>query len=113
MMRRRRGPGLLATAVVVGGAAHVGASSANKQAAAQANSQAQQAQMQAQSQEIAELQAQQTAAAAPPANAAPAPVATQAVDPQMAELQKLASLHAQGILTDEEFSAAKAKALGI
>jgi hypothetical protein len=94
--------------VVVGGAAHVGASSANKKAAAQADAAAQQAQMQAQSQEIAELQAQQAAAAAP---AATAPA--EAVDPQMAELQKLATLHAQGILTDEEFSAAKAKALGI
>ena len=31
----------------------------------------------------------------------------------MAELQKLASLHSAGILTDEEFAAAKAKALGI
>ncbi len=113
-MRRRRGPGLLATAVVVGGAAHVGASSANKQAAAQANAQAQQAQMAAQSQQIAELQAQQAAAAAPaPAPAAAAPVAAEAVDSQMAELQKLASLHTQGILTDEEFAAAKAKALGI
>ena len=30
-----------------------------------------------------------------------------------AELQNLANLHAQGILTDEEYSAAKAKALGI
>jgi hypothetical protein len=68
--------------------------------------------MQAQSQQIAELQAQQAAAAAPAvAPAAPAPA--EAVDPQMAELQKLATLHAQGILTDEEFAAAKAKALGI
>jgi hypothetical protein len=31
----------------------------------------------------------------------------------VAQLQKLAELHAQGILSDEEFSAAKAKALGI
>jgi hypothetical protein len=31
----------------------------------------------------------------------------------MAQVQKLAELHKQGILTDEEFSAAKAKALGI
>jgi hypothetical protein len=31
----------------------------------------------------------------------------------MAELQKLAQLHSAGILTDEEFAAAKAKALGI
>jgi membrane protease subunit (stomatin/prohibitin family) len=32
---------------------------------------------------------------------------------QNAELQNLANLHAQGVLTDEEFSAAKAKVLGI
>jgi hypothetical protein len=31
----------------------------------------------------------------------------------MAELQNLANLHNQGILSDEEFAAAKAKALGI
>jgi hypothetical protein len=28
-------------------------------------------------------------------------------------VQELASLHAQGVLSDEEFAAAKAKALGI
>ena len=46
---------------------------------------------------------QQTMAqqAAPPAS-----------DPN-AELQNLANLHTQGVLTDEEFAAAKAKALGI
>ncbi|MEA2025600.1 MAG: SHOCT domain-containing protein [Chloroflexota bacterium] len=104
-MGRRRGPGLLATAVVVGGAAHVGASSANKKAAAQADAQAAE---QAQNQQIADLQAQQAATAA-----APAAPAAPAVDPTTAELQKLASLHSQGILTDEEFAAAKAKALGI
>ena len=42
------------------------------------------------------------------AQAAPAPAA----DPN-AELQNLANLHAQGVLTDEEFAAAKAKILGI
>ena len=31
---------------------------------------------------------------------------------QNAELQNLASLHTQGVLTDEEFAAAKAKVLG-
>jgi hypothetical protein len=31
----------------------------------------------------------------------------------MAEVQKLAQMHAAGILTDDEFAAAKAKALGI
>jgi hypothetical protein len=30
-----------------------------------------------------------------------------------AQLENLAKLHAQGVLTDEEFAAAKAKALGI
>ncbi len=53
--------------------------------------------------------AQQAAAqqSAAPAEAAPAE------DPQTAQLEKLAQLHAQGILTDEEYSSAKAKALGI
>jgi putative oligomerization/nucleic acid binding protein len=31
----------------------------------------------------------------------------------MAQLEKLAQLHTAGILSDEEFAAAKAKALGI
>ena len=39
--------------------------------------------------------------------------AAPAVDPQTAEIENLANLHAQGILTDEEYAAAKAKALGI
>ena len=34
-------------------------------------------------------------------------------DDQTAQLQNLAQLHAQGVLTDEEFAAAKAKALGL
>ena len=34
-------------------------------------------------------------------------------DDAMAQVQRLAELHAQGILSDEEFAAAKAKALGI
>ena len=108
MMRRRRGPSLLATAVVVGGAAHVGAKSAQKGAQEQAAAQAE-AQMNAeQSAQIAELQAQQAAAAA-----APAAPAAAAADPTTAQLENLAKLHAQGVLTDEEYAAAKAKALGI
>lgn len=35
------------------------------------------------------------------------------VDDKTAELQNLAQLHSQGVLTDEEFAAAKAKLLGI
>ena len=46
-----------------------------------------------------------------------APQYQQAPPPQAedetAQLQKLAQLHAQGILTDEEFAASKAKILGI
>ncbi len=34
-------------------------------------------------------------------------------DDANAQLQNLASLHAQGVLTDEEFAASKAKILGI
>jgi hypothetical protein len=34
-------------------------------------------------------------------------------DDSTAKLQELAQLHAQGVLTDEEFAAAKAKLLGI
>jgi hypothetical protein len=45
----------------------------------------------------------------------PAEPAQQAppADDQAAQLQNLADLHSQGVLTDEEFAAAKAKLLGI
>jgi len=43
---------------------------------------------------------------------APAP-APAAEDDSMAQLQKYAKLHEQGVLTDDEFAAAKAKILGI
>lgn len=66
----------------------------------------QQAQMQQMAQQAAAQQAaQQQAAAAAPA-AAPS-----AADDMMAQLQQLATLHSQGILSDDEFSAAKAKLL--
>jgi hypothetical protein len=52
----------------------------------------------------AQEDAQQYAQEAPP----PAPE-----DDQAAQLQNLAQLHTQGVLTDEEFAAAKAKLLGI
>ena len=44
---------------------------------------------------------------------APPPAAAPPEDDATAQLQNLAQLHAQGVLTDEEFAAAKAKALGI
>ncbi len=46
----------------------------------------------------------------PQSAAAPAPAA--ATDPTE-QLKKLAELHDQGIISDEEFAAAKKKALGI
>jgi hypothetical protein len=42
-----------------------------------------------------------------------APPPPPAEDDATAKLEDLAQLHAQGVLTDEEFAAAKAKALGI
>ncbi len=54
-----------------------------------------------------EQDAQQYAQQAPP------PPAAAPEDDPTAQLQNLAQLHAQGVLTDEEFAAAKAKALGI
>jgi hypothetical protein len=44
---------------------------------------------------------------------APPPPAEPAEDDQATQLQNLAQLHTQGVLTDEEFAAAKAKILGI
>jgi hypothetical protein len=41
------------------------------------------------------------------------PAAAPAADDDMAELKQIADLHAQGILTDEEFAAKKAQILGI
>ena len=57
-----------------------------------------------QDEKYADQAAQQQAAAAP---AAPAD------DDPTEKIKQLADLHAQGILSDEEFSAAKKKALGI
>jgi hypothetical protein len=50
--------------------------------------------------------------APPPPPATPAPAAPAEPDAN-AQLQNLAQLHSQGVLTDEEFAAAKAKILGI
>lgn len=84
------------TAVVAGTATAVSGRVAHRQA----NKYQQQAEQQqaAQQQQVAQQQPQQQAPA---------------VDSETAQLQNLANLHSQGILTDEEFSAAKAKVLGI
>ena len=49
--------------------------------------------------------AEQAAQQAPPPQAAE--------EDETAQLQNLAALHTQGVLTDEEFAAAKAKVLGL
>jgi len=58
---------------------------------------------------------QQQAYAEPPqqyAEPAPAPAAAPAAEDPMDKLRELAQLKNEGILTDEEFAAAKAKILG-
>ena len=92
----RRGPGLVRTvgrtAVIAGTASAVGGRVQHRQQEKYASQD--------------QAQYEQQAAAAPPPAAAPA-------DDSMAELQQLAQLHDQGILTDEEFAAKKAQILGI
>jgi hypothetical protein len=75
--------------------------------------QAQEAQAyEAQQQQAAMQQAAAEAVAAQQAAApAPAPAAPSGGDDMMAKLTQLAQLHAQGILSDDEFAAAKAKLL--
>ena len=121
MPRRRGRPGLVGTmartAVVAGTATAVSGGMQRRQAGkAQAayeqdaanqaayDSQAQLADMQAQMNAMQTQQAPVPAAAPPPA-AAPA-------DDTMAQLKQLADMKTSGLLTDEEFAAAKAKLLG-
>jgi hypothetical protein len=121
MMRRRGGRGIVSTmattAVVAGTAGAVQhkqqqrwqANAAQQQAQAQeqqaaAQSQAQVAEIQAQ---MEAMQAQQAAAAAAPAQAVPA------AGDFMAQLQQLAQMKESGLLTEEQFEAAKAKLLGV
>jgi len=102
--RRRRPIARMATtAVVAGTAAHMGAKSAQRSAAADQDQYQDQYQDQA-----------------PPAPApADEPAAPEAAAPEAAEssqveqIKQLAALKDQGILTDEEFAASKAKILGI
>jgi hypothetical protein len=94
-LRRRRPIARMATtAVVAGTAAHMGARSAQRSAAAD----------QDQDQDLA-----------PPAPApADEPAAPEAAEsPEIQQLKQFAALKDQGILTEEEFSAKKAQILGL
>jgi hypothetical protein len=94
----------LLRAAVVGGGAYM----AGKHVAR--NSADQQQQEQYQDQRISDLEQQQAPPQQPPAPAAtPAPAAS---SPMVDQLNQLATLHQQGVLTDDEFTAAKAKLFG-
>ncbi|MCS0499609.1 SHOCT domain-containing protein [Protaetiibacter mangrovi] len=118
-IRRFGRPGLIGlaarTAVVAGTASAVsGAVAGNQQRKAQAAYEQQQyeaAQQQAQIDAAAQQAVAQAAPVAPAAPAAPAAAPAGGVD-LTAELQKLAGLKQQGLLSEEEFAAAKAKLLG-
>lgn len=122
-MMRRRGPGLMRTvartAVVAGTASAVAGNVHHRQQQKWEGQQAeQQAQVDAQyaaqqeqdqvaqmQQQLNQLQAQQvTAASGPPAGGGGGDL--------VAELSKLGDLKAAGILSEEEFQAAKARLLG-
>jgi hypothetical protein len=55
---------------------------------------------------------QQEAAQAPPPEQAPPPAAAPAAESTIDQLKELGELKSQGILTEEEFAAQKAKLLG-
>ena len=59
-----------------------------------------------------QVQQQPQQAVAQPAPAAPAAPAADSMDDKIEQLKQLGQLHEQGILTDEEFAAQKAKLLG-
>jgi hypothetical protein len=109
MLRRRRP--LLRAAAVGGGAYIAGKHMANK-----ANEQA--AYQDQQDQRISDLEAQQQAPPdqqyqqAPPQYQQPPPPPAPAAPSVYDQLSQLATLHDQGALTDDEFTAAKAKLLG-
>jgi hypothetical protein len=91
---------LMRAAVVGCGAYVAGRHMANK-------SSAQAQQEDEQNERISDLEQQQAPSA--PDQQAPAAAAS---SPMLDELNQLAALHQQGVLTDDEFTAAKAKLLG-
>lgn len=95
------------TAVIAGTAGAVRHHQEQKYAGQAADAQAQQQAIYDQG--MADAQAQQAAAA--PVYAAPPPAPAAPTVDLTAELTKLASLKEAGVLTDEEFAAAKAKLL--
>ena len=111
MRRGRRGlVGTMArTAVVAGTATAVVGGVSGHQAKKAANSQAAAADQQQAMVDAAAAQAAQQVQA----QQAPPPPAAAAEDDPIAKIKQLGELNAQGLLSDEEFAAAKSKLLGI
>jgi hypothetical protein len=99
MIRRRRP---LLRAAAVGGTAYVAGRSRGRRAEERDQAEYDQ------NQRLSDLEQQQ---APPPVPAQQAPAAP-APSPMLDQLNQLATLHQQGVLTDDEFTAAKAKLLG-
>jgi outer membrane murein-binding lipoprotein Lpp len=99
MIMRRRRP--LLRAAAVGGTAYVAGRSLGRRSEQQAQAEDDQ------NARIGDLEQQQAAPAAPAA-APPAAAGPSLLD----QLNQLTTLHQQGALTDDEFTAAKAKLLG-
>jgi hypothetical protein len=106
MIRRRRP---LLRAAAVGGTAYVAGRSVGRRAEEREQAEYDQ------NQRLSDLEQQQVPPApmqqAPSASTQQAPAAP-ATSPMLDQLNQLATLHQQGALTDEEFTAAKAKLLG-
>ena len=105
-MRGRRGrPGLVGTmarTAVIAGTATATSNAVSRRQQGRAQQQA----------DAAAYQEQQYAPPPPQQYAPPAPVAAPAGDDLVTKIQELAQLHQQGILTDDEFAAAKQRLLG-
>lgn len=99
--------GVARTAVIAGTATAV----SNRVSRRQAGRWSQQEQQQYEQQQYEQQQQAQQQYAPPPAPEPAAPAAPDMND-KISQLQQLGELHAQGILTDEEFTQQKTKLLG-
>ncbi len=105
MFRRRP----LLRAAAVGGGAYMAGKHVARQQEAQAQQEADQ------DARLSDLEQQQPYQQPPPQQAyqqAPPPAQALASSPMIDQLNQLAALHQQGVLTDDEFAAAKAKLFG-
>ncbi len=107
---RRRGVGRVGRPSLLGTAARTAVVAGTATAVAGGMSHHQQEQAQTEADATAYQQLQQQAAT--PEAAAQQAAAAPAADDTVAKLQQLAELKSQGILTEEEFAAQKAKILG-